>query len=70
MKISGWIAFPVIIALIVGKKLDAKYDTDPWIFIGLTAIAFITSITAIAKICIKYLKDIENIHTKKDDPRN
>ena len=58
-NISGWIASPIIIALILGKYLDKKYNSDPWFFLGLTAIAFFISIFGIVKILMKYLKDIE-----------
>ncbi|MEA3399548.1 MAG: AtpZ/AtpI family protein [Patescibacteria group bacterium] len=60
INISGWVAGPIIIALFLGKHLDKKYDTAPWIFIGLTIIAFIISITAIWKILKKYLDSINN----------
>ena len=58
-NISGWIAGPIILALIVGKWLDNKYDSDPWFFIGLTGVAFFISIFGILKILMKYIKDIE-----------
>ena len=56
---SGWFAGPIIIALILGKYLDNKYDSDPWFLIGLTGVAFIFSIFGILKILTKYLKEIE-----------
>lgn len=58
-NISGWIAGPIIIALILGKYLDKKYNSDPWFFLGLTAVAFFISIFGIFKILMKYLKEIE-----------
>jgi F0F1-type ATP synthase assembly protein I len=58
-NISGWIVGPIIIALIVGKYLDKKYNSDPWFFLGLTGIAFFISIFGIVKILMKYLKEIE-----------
>ena len=64
-NVSGWIAGPIIIALFVGKWLDKKYDTAPWIFLGLTGIAFLISIFGIMKILIKYLKDIEREANEK-----
>ena len=58
-NVSGWIAGPIIIALIVGKYLDKKYNTDPWFFLGLTAIAFFISIFSIVRIMMKYIREIE-----------
>jgi F0F1-type ATP synthase assembly protein I len=59
-NISGWIAGPIILALIVGKWLDKKYNSEPWFFIGLTGVAFFISIFGILKILMKYIKDIES----------
>ena len=64
-NVSGWIAGPIIIALFVGKWLDKKYDTAPWIFLGLTGIAFLISIFGIMKILMKYLKEIEREANEK-----
>ncbi|MFA6355383.1 MAG: AtpZ/AtpI family protein [Candidatus Paceibacterota bacterium] len=58
-NVSAWIAFPIILALILGKYLDKKYDSAPWFFIGLTILSFIVSITGIWKILKKYIKEIE-----------
>lgn len=69
-NVSGWIACPIIIALFVGKWLDKKYNSEPWFFIGLTAIAFTISIGGILKILMKYLKDIEKEAKEKKDLLN
>lgn len=58
-RVSGYIIGPVVVALIVGKMLDARFGTKPWIFLGLTGIAFIISSFSIVQTVIKYMKDIE-----------
>ena len=58
-NVSAWIAGPIILALILGKYLDKRYNSAPWFFIGLTILSFIISITAIWKILQKYIKEIE-----------
>ncbi len=58
-KVSGWIAGPIILALIVGKYLDTRFGTKPWIFIGLTSLAFLISCIAIVRVVGKYMKDME-----------
>jgi F0F1-type ATP synthase assembly protein I len=68
-NISGWIAGPIIIALILGKYLDKKYNSDPWFFLGLTAIAFFISIFGIVKILMKYLKEIEREAKEKREQK-
>ena len=58
-EVSAWIAAPIIIALIAGKALDRKFESEPWIFLGLTAIAFLISIAGIWRILAKYIKNLE-----------
>jgi F0F1-type ATP synthase assembly protein I len=60
IKISASISIPIIIALYLGKYLDDKYNTKPWIFLGLTFIAFIISLVSIYISMMKYIKDIED----------
>lgn len=62
MRMSGWIAGPVIIAIFVGKYLDKKYNTEPWLFLLSVGIAFALSIFGIVKDSINAMKEIE----KKD----
>lgn len=65
-QVTGLIAGPILIALFVGKALDKKYNTDPWIFLGLTTVAFFISCFGIAKVAIDYSKKIEKeINAKK-----
>ena len=58
-KISGYIIGPIILSLILGKYLDKRFDTSPWIFITLTLIAFIISCSAIWKSLQDYIRKIE-----------
>jgi len=63
-EVSSWIAGPIIIALIAGKALDNHYDTKPWFFIGLTAVAFMVSCYGIFRVVIRYMSRLE-----VEDPR-
>jgi len=58
-KVSAFVAFPIIIALFLGEYLDKKFDTTPWIFLGLTFIAFMISLRLIWRGMKKYLDKIE-----------
>ena len=42
-KLSGWFAFPVIIAIFLGKWLDKKFGTEPWLFLTTVGVAFLIS---------------------------
>lgn len=53
-EISTWIVVPIVLALIFGKKLDAHYGTEPWMFIGLAALGFLITAYGIVKSVRKY----------------
>lgn len=59
LKLSAWIAAPVIIALYLGKWLDKKYDSAPWLFLSLTALAFLVSMFALIKNTLSEYRKIE-----------
>ena len=59
-EISAWIVVPIIGALILGKKLDTRYHTTPWIFFSLTGFAFLITIFGIVRVVKNYMKKIKN----------
>ncbi len=78
MKVSALFAIPIIIALYLGKYLDDKFHTTPWLFLGLTGLSFMISLSYIYISMIKYLKslgeDTDSItstkHTDKENKNN
>lgn len=58
-EVTGWIVLPIVIALYSGRYLDEKYNSYPWFFLGLTAIAFLISSVGIVRVAMKYIKQIE-----------
>ncbi|MDP2812166.1 MAG: AtpZ/AtpI family protein [bacterium] len=56
---TGWIAFPIVGALFLGRYLDEKQGTEPLYFLSITALAFIISSIGIGMTGVKYLKQIE-----------
>ena len=58
-KVTGLIAGPIVIALYVGRWLDQRYDSEPWLFLASMAAAFILSSIGIVKITLDYIKKIE-----------
>lgn len=66
MRMSGWIAGPIIVGLFIGKWLDNKYGTAPLIFIIAITISFLCSTFGIVKEARRYMKTIEKeIEEKK-----
>ena len=49
-KVSVWIITPVIFSLIIGKFLDNKFHTAPWILGVSLALSFTVSMIVIVKI--------------------
>lgn len=60
LRLSGWIGVPVLIAVVVGKYLDAQYHTDPWLFLLSVGIAFVVSTFAIIHYGLKEMKRIDS----------
>ncbi|MDP2944104.1 MAG: AtpZ/AtpI family protein [bacterium] len=58
-NISGWIAFPVIIGLFLGKWLDERLGTEPWLFLATIGVCFLISIYGLAINALKEFKKIE-----------
>jgi F0F1-type ATP synthase assembly protein I len=70
---SVWIAGPVILGLFLGKWLDSKYGTAPYLLLSTLAIAFLASAYGIVRETRRYmreaaLEDKEEDKEKKDHP--
>ena len=64
LKLSGWIGGPIIVAVFVGKWLDRKYHTEPWLFLLSTTAAFVISMGALIVIGNKEFRKIEDDNRK------
>jgi len=58
-KFSGWIAVPVILGAFLGKWLDKKYGSEPWLFLAMVGLAFFISMMGLVKIVKEEYKRIE-----------
>lgn len=58
-RLSGWISGPIIIALFLGKWLDEKYDSEPWLFLSTVGAAFVVSSIGIVKEATEAMKKME-----------
>jgi F0F1-type ATP synthase assembly protein I len=64
VRVSSWVVIPVIISLFLGKALDKKFGTTPWVFVGLTALSFTISIFGLVKESGAYMKKITEASEK------
>lgn len=67
LKLSVWIAVPVIIALYLGKWLDNRYETDPWLFLTCIGLAFIVSMVGLIRSTLTEYKKIERDSKEQKD---
>jgi len=58
-RLSAWIVAPIILAAYLGKWLDEKYNTDPWMFLGTVAVAFTVSMIGLIKTAVEEFKKID-----------
>ena len=70
LRISGWIALPLILTLFLGKWLDEKFGTAPWIMLALTGLAFLISMFGIIITATKEFKKIEDENQKNKENKN
>lgn len=59
LRLSSWIGGPIIIAVFIGKFLDKKYHTEPWLFLLSVGIAFVISTIMIVIVGVREMKNIE-----------
>jgi len=69
-RLSGWIVGPIILALILGKWLDKKFQTEPWGLLATVGISFVVSMIGIVKEGMAAMKQAEKESTKTDNANN
>lgn len=66
-KYSAWIVAPLIMALYVGKWLDGKYHTEPWLFLISVGVAFFISMVGLVIEAFRSFKSLEKKAKDKKD---
>jgi len=66
-KFSGWIVFPVIIAIYFGSWLDKKFNSKPIFFLGIVGLAFFISMFGLVKNVLEENKRIEKEEKEKKE---
>lgn len=64
-RMSGWIIGPVVLAILLGKWLDRRYDTEPWLFLATVAIAFVISMVGLVKDALKEIDKLNKSDKEK-----
>lgn len=67
-ELSGWIVVPVLMGVYIGRWLDERYNTEPWLFLVFVGVSFVISMIAIVSKTIKLMDQITK-ESKKDESR-
>ena len=65
-RMTGWIVAPVLLAILLGRWLDRKYNTEPWMFVGTVGIAFVISMIGLVINATQEYKKIERENGDKN----
>ena len=58
-NLTAWIAGPIIIGVFLGKWLDNRYHTEPWLFLASIGLCFLISMYGLITNALKEFKKIE-----------
>ena len=62
-KLSVYVAGQVVVATFIGKWLDEKYQTEPWLLLACVGLAFVISMAVLVKTAEEEFKKINNQDT-------
>jgi F0F1-type ATP synthase assembly protein I len=72
-RLSSWIVAPVIVALLVGKWLDEKYNIAPWGVLSAVGLAFLVSMFGLVHESVRVMQkfsETEKKESKKQDEQS
>lgn len=61
-----WIVVPVIIGFLLGKLLDKKFNTEPWLLLLTLGICFVCSMVGLTINALKEVKKMDDDKREKD----
>lgn len=64
VRIAGWIVFPIILALYVGRWLDVKFNKEPLFYFICIGVAFVATISGLIIETMKAVRKIEKAATE------
>ena len=67
IRLSVWIAVPIILAMYFGRWLDNKYDSEPWLFLISIGVAFFVSMIGLVKNTVDEYKKIDKEFNKNKE---
>ncbi|MDD4412097.1 MAG: AtpZ/AtpI family protein [Patescibacteria group bacterium] len=67
-RLSGWLIFPILMGIFVGKWLDKKMSAEPWGFLGMMGFSFIITMTGLIYQSSKEFAKFSQKNDKKVEP--
>jgi len=64
-RLSVWIVAPVVVGVILGKWLDKKFSTEPWLFLITVGLMFFMSMFGLIKETMKEFRRLSKDETNK-----
>ena len=64
-QISGWLVIPIVAALFLGRWLDQRFDTEPFLFLGCLGIAFVVTMVGLIKQSVSAMKKMNKESEKR-----
>lgn len=69
-QMAGWLVFPILVAIFLGKWLDQKFGTDPELYFLCVGISFIITMVGLIRYSIKAMKKMDNMGKDEEDKKN
>lgn len=65
-NITAWIVIPVIAGVFLGRFLDQKFNTKPWLFLISVGFCFLISMFGLVQNALKEFGKIEEEYKKSE----
>lgn len=66
-NITAWIVGPVLVGVFLGKWLDQKFNTEPWLFLTSVGVCFLVSMFGLVQNALAEFKKIEEESKKSEN---
>lgn len=70
IRLSAWVAFPVVVATYIGRWLDEKYNSAPFGLVGIVGISFVFSMIGLVYEASKEYRQIANKDKEVDKKKH
>ncbi len=63
---TAWIVGPVLIGTFIGKLLDQRFKTEPWLFLASVGVCFLVSMFGLIRNALQEFKKIDEEYKKAE----